>query len=75
MNKNSSTENIIELIDVRKVFDDETVAVDNFNLQVRRVSSSLFRPVGMRKDDSGPVYHAGIPPGRRGDLFRGNGHC
>ena len=36
MNKNSSTENIIELIDVRKVFDDETVAVDNFNLQVRK---------------------------------------
>ncbi len=36
MNKNNSTENIIELIDVRKVFDDETVAVDNFNLQVRK---------------------------------------
>ncbi len=36
MNKNNSAENIIELIDVRKVFDDETVAVDNFNLQVRK---------------------------------------
>lgn len=30
------SENIIELIDVKKVFDDETVAVDNFNLQVKK---------------------------------------
>ena len=30
------SENIIELIDVRKVFDDETVAVDCFNLQVKK---------------------------------------
>lgn len=29
-------ENIIELIDVRKEFDDETVAVDKFNLQVKK---------------------------------------
>ena len=28
--------NIIELIDVKKVFDDETIAVDNFNLQVKK---------------------------------------
>ncbi|MCH5142320.1 MAG: ABC transporter ATP-binding protein [Clostridiales bacterium] len=28
--------NIIELIGVRKVFDDETVAVDNFNLEVKK---------------------------------------
>lgn len=28
--------NIIELIDVRKEFDDETVAVDNFNLEVKK---------------------------------------
>ncbi len=31
-----TSENIIELIDVRKVFDDETVAVDCFNLQVKK---------------------------------------
>lgn len=31
-----NTENIIELINVRKVFDDETVAVENFNLQVKK---------------------------------------
>ncbi len=31
-----NTENIIELIDVRKEFDDETVAVDKFNLQVKK---------------------------------------
>lgn len=31
-----TTENIIELIDVCKVFDDDTVAVDNFNLQVKK---------------------------------------
>ncbi|MDE6586543.1 MAG: ABC transporter ATP-binding protein [Clostridia bacterium] len=30
------SENIIELIDVRKVFDDETVAVDSFNLEVKK---------------------------------------
>lgn len=30
------SENIIELINVRKVFDDETVAVENFNLQVKK---------------------------------------
>ena len=36
MIKNNSAENIIELIDVRKVFDDETVAVEKFNLQVRK---------------------------------------
>ena len=29
-------DNIIELIDVRKVFDDETVAVESFNLQVKK---------------------------------------
>ena len=29
-------ENIIELIDVKKVFDDETIAVDNFNLEVKK---------------------------------------
>ena len=29
-------ENIIELKNVRKVFDDETVAVDNFNLEVKK---------------------------------------
>jgi len=32
----SKSENIIELIDVRKVFDDETVAVDCFNLEVKK---------------------------------------
>ena len=32
----TTTENIIELIDVRKEFDDETVAVDKFNLQVKK---------------------------------------
>ena len=32
----SNSQNIIELIDVRKVFDDETVAVDNFNLAVKK---------------------------------------
>jgi len=32
----SKTENIIELIDVRKEFDDETIAVDKFNLQVKK---------------------------------------
>ncbi len=32
----STSQNIIELIDVRKVFDDETVAVDNFNLAVKK---------------------------------------
>ncbi len=31
-----NSENIIELIDVRKVFDDETVAVEKFNLQVKK---------------------------------------
>jgi len=30
------SENIIELIDVRKVFDGDTVAVDSFNLQVKK---------------------------------------
>ena len=28
--------NIIELIDVRKTFDDETIAVDCFNLEVKK---------------------------------------
>ncbi len=32
----NTNENIIELIDVKKEFDDETVAVDNFNLQVKK---------------------------------------
>ena len=32
----SKSENIIELIDVRKVFDDDTIAVDNFNLEVKK---------------------------------------
>lgn len=32
----SKSENIIELIDVVKVFDDETIAVDKFNLQVKK---------------------------------------
>lgn len=32
----NETTNIIELIDVRKEFDDDTVAVDNFNLQVKK---------------------------------------
>ena len=31
-----SENNIIELIDVRKEFDDETIAVDNFNLAVKK---------------------------------------
>jgi spermidine/putrescine transport system ATP-binding protein len=31
-----ANENIIELINVRKVFDDETIAVDNFNLAVKK---------------------------------------
>ena len=31
-----TNQNIIELIDVKKVFDDETVAVDNFNLQFKK---------------------------------------
>lgn len=31
-----TNENIIELIDVKKVFDDDTVAVDNFNLEVKK---------------------------------------
>lgn len=30
------SKNIIELIDVRKVFEDDTVAVDNFNLEVKK---------------------------------------
>ena len=30
------SENIIELKDVRKVFDDETVAVECFNLEVKK---------------------------------------
>lgn len=34
--KSAETQNIIELIDVRKVFDDETIAVENFNLQVKK---------------------------------------
>ena len=36
INEISKSENIIELIDVRKVFDDETVAVDSFNLEVKK---------------------------------------
>lgn len=32
----SKSENIIELINVRKVFDDDTIAVDNFNLEVKK---------------------------------------
>ncbi len=32
----AASENIIELIDIKKVFDDETIAVDNFNLQVKK---------------------------------------
>lgn len=32
----SERENIIELIDVKKVFDDDTIAVDNFNLTVKK---------------------------------------
>lgn len=32
----NETTNIIELIDVRKEFDDDTVAVDNFNLEVKK---------------------------------------
>ena len=32
----SKSENIIELIDVKKVFDDDTIAVDNFNLEVKK---------------------------------------
>ena len=32
----AKSENIIELIGVRKVFDDETVAVENFNLGVKK---------------------------------------
>ncbi len=32
----SKSENIIELIDVRKVFDDDTIAVDNFNLEIKK---------------------------------------
>ena len=31
-----ANENIIELIDVRKEFEDDTIAVDNFNLQVKK---------------------------------------
>ncbi len=31
-----NSDNIIELIDVKKVFDDETIAVDNFNLEVKK---------------------------------------
>ncbi len=31
-----ANENIIELIDVRKEFEDETVAVDNFNLKIKK---------------------------------------
>ena len=30
------SENIIELIDVKKVYDGDTVAVENFNLQVKK---------------------------------------
>ena len=30
------SENIIELIDVRKIFDDETIAVNSFNLEVKK---------------------------------------
>jgi spermidine/putrescine transport system ATP-binding protein len=32
----SKSENIIELINVKKVFDDDTIAVDNFNLEVKK---------------------------------------
>jgi len=32
----SANENIIELIDVRKVFEDDTVAVESFNLQIKK---------------------------------------
>ncbi|MDE7329483.1 MAG: ABC transporter ATP-binding protein [Clostridia bacterium] len=32
----NESENIIELIGVRKVFDDETIAVDSFNLEVKK---------------------------------------
>ncbi len=32
----NTSENIIELIDVKKVFDDETIAVDCFNLQIKK---------------------------------------
>lgn len=32
----NTNENIIELIDVKKVFDDETIAVDCFNLQIKK---------------------------------------
>ena len=31
-----TNQNIIELIDVKKVFDDETIAVENFNLEVKK---------------------------------------
>ena len=41
-NKMSQSKNIIELTDVKKVYDNDTVAVDSFNLEVKRVSSSLF---------------------------------
>ncbi len=34
--KTVKNENIIELINVRKVFDDETIAVDSFNLEVKK---------------------------------------
>ncbi len=36
MKKMDKSQNIIELIDVRKEFDDETIAVDNFNLEVKK---------------------------------------
>ena len=35
-NKMSQSKNIIELIDVKKVFDNDTVAVDSFNLEVKK---------------------------------------
>lgn len=34
--KTVKNENIIELINVKKVFDDETIAVDSFNLEVKK---------------------------------------
>lgn len=32
----NNTENIIELIDIKKVYDGDTVAVDNFNLEIKK---------------------------------------
>ena len=50
----NTNENIIELIDVKKVFDDETIAVDCFNLQIKKGEFVTFLgPSGCGKTTMG----------------------